>query len=195
MPKQRYGQSLALALLAATMLTPPTAARAEPGDPLGDEFQVNSYANNGQEHPAVAMDAAGDFVVVWQSAYQDGTPRSIFAQRYDSTGARVGIEFPVNRTTASYQTEPAVAMDADGDFVVVWQSLYQDDSSYGVYAQRFDAAGAIQGEEIPVNTYTENAQNLPAVAMDDDGNFVVVWQSGGQDGEPECKFDIEIKTV
>ena len=39
--------SLTLALMAATMLTPPTAARAEPGDPLGGEFQVNTYVTSG----------------------------------------------------------------------------------------------------------------------------------------------------
>src|SRR5262245_37811447 len=39
----------------------------------------------------------------------------------------------------------------------------------------------IPGPEFQVNTYTANGQSLPAVAADGNGNFVVVWQSSGQD--------------
>ena len=41
------------------------------GNPLGDEFQVNSYTTGSQERPAVTADEQGNFVVVWQggSAY------------------------------------------------------------------------------------------------------------------------------
>jgi hypothetical protein len=46
-------------------------------------------------------------------------------------------------------------------------------------------AAAAQGEplgpEFRVNTY-KNAQRFPAVASDSSGNFVVLWQSYGQDG-------------
>ncbi len=37
------------------------------------------------------------------------------------------------------------------------------------------------GDEMQVNTYTTGDQDLPAIAGDDDGNFVVVWQSDGAD--------------
>src|SRR5580765_4437576 len=41
------------------------------GTPLGAEFQVNSYTTGDQRYPRVAMDTAGDFVVVWsgESSY------------------------------------------------------------------------------------------------------------------------------
>src|SRR5437762_1247995 len=48
-----------------------------------------------------------------------------------------GDEFPVNVTTASSTVSPAVAMDADGQFLVAWQGPDADGS--GVYARRFDA--------------------------------------------------------
>ena len=73
-------------------------------------------------------------------------------------------------------------MDADGDFVVAWQSAGQDGCSYGVYAQRFNAAGVAQGSEFQVNTYTTDNQAASSVAMDADGDFVVAWTSYGQDG-------------
>ena len=70
-------------------------------------------------------------------------------------------------------------MEPTGDFVAVWASP-QDGSGYGVYAQRYNASGVPQGGEFRVNTYTTNGQTSPSVAMDDHGNFVVVWESYGQ---------------
>ena len=44
------------------------------------------------------------------------------------------------------------------------------------------------GNEFQVNTYTPNNQLFPAVAADSDGNFVVAWQSEGQDGSSNGVF-------
>jgi hypothetical protein len=48
-----------------------------------------------------------------------------------------GGEFRVNSFTTNNQYNPAVGMDAAGDFVVAWSSYGQDGSGYGVYAQRY----------------------------------------------------------
>ena len=152
------------------------------GTPQGSEFQVNTFTTGDQFLPAVAMDTAGNFVVVWNSEFQDGSGWGIFAQRYDATGTPPGSEVQVNTYTTDNQALPAVAMDADGDFVVVWRSDGQDGSAWGIFGQRYDAAGTPQGSEFQVNTYTTSDQSSPSVAMDPNGNFVVVWESYGQDG-------------
>jgi hypothetical protein len=67
--------------------------------------------------------------------------------------------------------------------VVVWTGGGQDGSGYyGVFGQRYDSAGSAQGSEFQVNTYTTGYQYDPRVAVHSDGDFVVVWESGGQDG-------------
>src|SRR5262245_10755479 len=38
------------------------------------------------------------------------------------------------------------------------------------------------GSDFQVNTFTTSSQYLPEVGLDNDGDFVVVWQSDGQDG-------------
>ncbi|MFN9971939.1 MAG: hypothetical protein ACK58T_18820, partial [Phycisphaerae bacterium] len=76
-------------------------------------------------------------------------------------------------------------MDADGDFVVAWQSYGQDGSASGVYARRYNTAGIAQGPEFLVNTFTTDAQFSPSVAMDADGDFVVSWTSYAQDGDDD----------
>jgi hypothetical protein len=152
------------------------------GAPQGGEFQVNTYTSSNQLSAAVAMDAGGNFVVLWDSATQDGSGSGIFGQRYDTDGSPQGSEFRVNTYTTNSQTRPAVTMDAGGNFVVVWQSYSQDGDSAGIFGQRYDAGGVPQGSEFRVNSYTMSGQYDPAVGMDAGGAFVVVWQSNTQDG-------------
>ncbi len=150
--------------------------------PFGGEIRVNTFTSAEQTTPAVAADPAGDHVVVWSSFGQDGSEYGVYAQRYNSAGVAQGIEFQVNTFTSHAQSDPVVAMDTAGDFVVAWRSYKQDGSDYGIYAQRFNALGSPQGGEFRVNTFTAGAQDTPAIAMDGNGDFVVAWASSGQDG-------------
>jgi hypothetical protein len=153
------------------------------GVPQGGEFQVNAYTTLDQAGPAVAVDPVGNFVVVWASR-QDGSGDGIVGQRFDAAGTPRGTEFQVNTYTTSNQSVPAVAVDAGGNFVVVWHGYHQEDgSSFGIFGQRYDAAGAPRGGEFRINTYTTNGQIFPGVAMDAGSNFVVVWTSFAQDGD------------
>ncbi|NGX62596.1 MAG: hypothetical protein K940chlam9_02095, partial [Chlamydiae bacterium] len=95
----------------------------------------------------------------------------------------VGSEFQINTYTTSDQRHPSVASLNDGGFVVTWESLGQDGDSYGVYGQRYDSSGVKSGLEFQVNTYTTSDQRYPSVAPLNDGGFVVIWQSSGQDGD------------
>ena len=71
-------------------------ALAQQPEPLGAEFQVNTYTSYSQWFPSVGMDAAGGFVVVWQSDRSSGTDTSslsIQAQRYASDATPLASEF------------------------------------------------------------------------------------------------------
>jgi hypothetical protein len=143
------------------------------GAQLGDEFRVNS--GHAKRHPAVAIESTGEFVVAWQS-YPSGVGNyRVFGARFDA--ARLGSQFAVSTYTTNYQESPAVAAEPMGGFVVVWSSLYQDGSDFGVVGRRFDADGSPAGSEFTVNTYTTANQGGPAVASDPTGGFVVVWAS------------------
>jgi hypothetical protein len=92
----------------------------------------------------------------------------------------MGPEIPINSYTGNHQTGPVVAVDGPGNFVVTWDSYYEDGSSWGVCSQRFDATGSPTGSEMQVNTYTTGSQGAPSIAADSGGNFVVTWS--GPDG-------------
>ena len=108
------------------------------------------------------MDADGDFVVVWTQLRPGRRRRRHLrpALRLERAWRRApsSRSTPTPRATSS---TAAVAMDADGDFVVVWQSYGQDGSGYGVFAQRFNARGAPLGDEFQVNSYTTDRQYVP----------------------------------
>jgi hypothetical protein len=155
---------------------------AAPGDPVGVEFEVNTYTTGTQNEPVVVADPAGGFVVIWRSSANAGdtSGNGIRARRFDAAGVPRGDEFQVNTWTTGDQARPAVAANGSQGFVVVWDSdggsPGTDTDSDSVQGQLFDATGSPIGGEFQVNTYTTQSQNTPAVVALIDG-FVVVWQS------------------
>ncbi len=123
-----------------------------------------------QNEPAIAIDDSGNFVVVWTSDGQDGSSKGVYARQFNADGTPAGGEFLVNSTTANEQRNASVAMDADGDFVVVWQSKAQDSAdNWGIYGTRFDSAGNALDvfggpagvKEFLINTATTSDQLAP----------------------------------
>jgi len=158
---------------------------ASSGVPLNaTDFQVNTYTTSNQRLPSVGVTGNGDFVVTWESRDQDGSGAGIFARRFASTGVALDMtDFQVNTYTTYGQRSPSVSVAPSGDFVVAWESRYQDGSGYGIFARRFDSSGgALDTTDFQVNTYTTLAQSGPSVSVTGSGDFVVAWQSYDQDG-------------
>jgi hypothetical protein len=148
----------------------------------GGETRVNVTTTQYQTHPTVAMDNTGDFVVAWESYLTDGSGNGVYARVFNSAGIAVTGEFRVNQFTTGQQQEPSVSLDADGDFVVAWESYGQDGSRFGAYARRYSAAGVAQGGEFRVSAATSLDQRTPAVSLDSSGDFVVAWSSLQESG-------------
>jgi hypothetical protein len=158
-------------LAGACLATAPAAALAQ--YPVGYEFLVNAYTTGSQSAPAVASDGHGNFVVVWSSY------GGLYGRRFSAYGVPLGGDFLVAADTGGPHA-PGVAVSTNGNFVVVWNSA--DGSDSGIRGRRFDASGAPLGGAFPVNSYTTNRQALPAVGAAANGDFVVTWQSLGQNG-------------
>jgi hypothetical protein len=175
-----------LPIAAGVLLATSALAHAQPVRD-GAEFQVNESTLGRQGLPAVASDGAGGFVVVWDA--ESASYREIFARLYDAAGVPLGPEFQVNTYTTGRQQYPAVAMNASGGFVVVWESFGQDGSGYGVFGRVFDGAGAPAGGEFQASAYTAGAVTHPAVAMTGSGRFLVAWTDRtGLDGSDSGVF-------
>lgn len=187
-PAQRLTTTAAVVFTAAAMLAgAPNGALAS--TPRTAQLQVNTVIGSAQQQPEVATDADGNFVVVWESyasGGDDASGRSIQGRLVTADGNPVGSDFQVNILTAGEQRSPAVAMSPSGAFVVVWASNHGGSSGFDIMAQRFAAGGARVGPELLVNSaFTGGDQLEPAVAMADNGDFVVIWRSpGGAGNDP-----------
>ncbi len=162
-------------------------------------FSVNTNTDGNQADPSVGADDRGDFAIAWTSYGQDGSEEGIFLQRFNSSKKKQGNEVQVNEFTPGAQDTPDIAMNSNGQSVVVWRSLDQDGDSYGIAACIFDPAGAKAQDEFIVNTTTENSQTNPSVAMDEQGNFIVAWEgavletsSAQQSTQDEAATQIDI---
>jgi len=147
------------------------------GSSFGSEFLVNTYELNAQEDPEIDGLANGNFVAVWESFEQDGSASGVYGQVFDADGSGVGTEFHSSTTTSNNQDEPSVAGLAGGGFVVIWSSLWQDDSMKGVYGQLHDDTGGKVGEEFQIHTWTDGNQERVSVAALSNGGFVASWDT------------------
>jgi hypothetical protein len=159
--------------------------------PLGEEFQINTTSSGNQAEPAVAMESAAGFVVVWQGpGLTEDDQEDIFAQRFDPNGLPVGDEYLVNSYTQDKQLYPGVAMNDDGTFVVVWECCNMpEQGDKAICGQLFDSNGAELGAEFFVNV-DSSVYRYPDVALDANGNYAVVWMDDRSSNSiMACLFD------
>ena len=185
---------------------------------VGPEFRVNTVTAGDQSHPRVAVDAVGNFLVVWGGA-------GVAAQRFSRSGVRLGGEVSIQPLGSG--PDPAnlkvdVGMNRFGDFVAGWS----DYEGFGPLMVRpFAGTGVARGPAIELNAnayyglsvemaadgsfvvahadyynwdyskfavqsfhrdgrskgvlYRDNGGFGPAMAMRDDGAFILVWADGG----------------
>jgi hypothetical protein len=142
---------------------------------LGLPFLVNTKTSNAQEHSANATAANGMSVVVWQDQFSTThVDNDIYAQMYNADGTARGPQITVDFSNLD-ERHPAVAMDSNGNFVVVYEETEPDGHS-DVVAKRYSNTGAQIGDRVAnvVVGDNKNAHN-PSVAMDRNGNFVVTY--------------------
>lgn len=156
------------------------------GTPVGSEITVGDENPSSSRFVAVAAAPDGRFVVVWESFPPSGD-LEIRARRYAANGTAVGPSVPVNEallpSDGSFPSRPDVAIDAAGNWFVVWTSTTSqgsDQSDLSVQGRRYDWLGTPSGPPFQLNTLTVGRQIHPAVAMLPDGRAVVVytdWQN------------------
>ncbi len=141
------------------------------GSKEGGSFHLQSGS---VQNPDVVVSDSGFFVVWYNSV--SGSGYEIFIKRFDFNGDSISSRALVNDDgTSQNQQYPRLAMDNDGNFVVVWQDYRDGDSD--VYGQLFDPAGNKTGNNFLINDDGGSSQQYsPSCAMDSAGNFVVVWQ-------------------
>ncbi len=178
------------------------------GTEIGQEFTINVTASTTWGQPSVAMDAAGDFVVVWSgfgpNSNAQTDPSDIFGRQYNAKGQALTGQFQVDlyQPPASndgivtqipgVQNDPSVAMAPDGTFIVTWASTpvalpNTNPENTAIFGREYTSEGvpidnAFQpdGFEFQVSPSSQYANVLPNVSMDAKDDFVVVWEGDDQ---------------
>lgn len=150
------------------------------GGASGSAFRVDTDTTGQDVQPSVAMDAAGDFVIAWSNASQNGEQSVVLAREFSLNGTALGDEFRVDPGGSTNQQSPVVAMDSAGDFVVEWTSPTTD-GGYGIFAQRFNSAGVSQGSALEIDNSSNQNRITPTVEIDPNGNLTSTHQTYAED--------------
>jgi VCBS repeat-containing protein len=172
----------------------PASPSNSPATKLGGEFQINVEDYDNQSRVSVAAGGTGTFIAAWDSYFQDtDVEYGVYARRYSSISSiptSDTSDVRINTTTNSNQQTPSIAMDSDGNYVVVWQGQgtpFSDDND--IYIQRFNSSGGVLLEETKVNTSAVGILEFsPIVAMNATGTFVVVWTEQNASGDDNVFF-------
>lgn len=156
------------------------------------------------ERPQIAVDGAGNWLVVWDASGRFGNDRDVLYARSHDGGigwtapAALGSNATTDRGT---DQRPQVASDVAGNWVVVWASTDALGNTIGIdfdiLVTRSTDGGATWSPVRALNGNAIGDQSLddrPQLATDDAGTWVVVWVSddtlGGTTGP-----DLDILTA
>ncbi|MCT7986257.1 hypothetical protein NG796_23570 [Laspinema sp. A4] len=140
-------------------------------------FQVNTTSQANQDNATVAIAPDGStFSISWESGGGDAVG-GLYAQRYEFTsGDAIGDEIKLD--PAINTATQAVAIGPDGTLAIAYSEASD------IFVKRYNRAGDLLNPEdtTPINALTEGIQTSPAIIQNNQGEFIIVWQSENQDG-------------
>jgi hypothetical protein len=139
-------------------------ARARSAAGVFGPLELLSQPGYSSSYPEVALDAAGNALVAWWRFGQ--LPNLIQVRARSATGTLAQMQM-LRDVGATPDALPQVAVDADGDALVVWQHFYKNVS--WVETRPRSATGT-------PGSLTRRRGHGARVEVDANGNGVVVWQ-------------------
>ena len=146
------------------------------GTPVGSAEQtvLSTTAPGTLNNPDVAVADNGDYVVTWGDDNDGNGSFQIRARGFSSNYTQRFAAKTVNAVAAGQQQNPAIAMAANGDYVVVWDD--DRNGTWDIAMRGFFANETEKVTQADANATTVGEQRSADVAMDDSGRFVVVWE-------------------
>lgn len=125
-----------------------------------------------------AVNAKGEFAVVYGYRLATGNDAGIFVSRFNASGQAIGT--PVRVTSDESYGVPVVALADDGSFVVAWHQIFPeagDSDPDPVVAQRFSSEGSSVGSLITVDNLSTNtfSTGIDLAIAGSTGDFVITF--------------------
>jgi len=139
------------------------------GVKIGSEFLLNTTVTGNQRYPEIQYYPDGTFVAGFVDAAQT------VLQRFDEEARAFGPETRISSVSGDVIMD-GLCVRPDNSILMVWTT------SGDVYGQIFDANLQPQASQTKINTYTTGTQEYAVGRVDGSGNFIITWESDGQDG-------------
>lgn len=131
------------------------------------------------ENPVVAVNDSGLAVVAYKQSIEiDSVPTGLVMASFLPFGGTWSTPVQISsEEIVQIEHAPDIAMDPNGNVVVVWRREYQ--GGYGVEAATFDSVGGTWSGPVTLNGVTNFIEPFPKTAIDYNGNAVAIWTRDG----------------
>lgn len=128
-----------------------------------------------RSHLDLAADLAGNIFVSWAERPTGTYDSIVYIQKLDGSGTRLWpTDLKVSAFAAEDQWNPALAVDHNNNAIVVWDEYRNTD--YDLYAQKISPGGnRVWASDSLVNGIRDSSPGSPDIAMDANGNALIVW--------------------
>ena len=129
----------------------------------------------------IAIDAAGNALVVWAHYDVGDKNQAIYARRFDAGTGTWGEDAQLIDSGTGFASAPQVVItDASGNALAVWDQQENLEPDSHIYSNRYDAATGRWGDEArPIEIGAASAYQ-PQLAVDSGGDVIAVWEFFGE---------------
>lgn len=138
---------------------------------------VSTVSASDQYLPNVVSDGAGGAIISWQDFRNGQNNPDIYAQRINASGV---VQWTANGVAicnaANEQFSASIVSDGAGGAILSWQDS-RTPLNTDIYAQRIDAAGAVQwaADGVAISA-ASGTQSVPNIVADGAGGAIIAWQ-------------------
>jgi hypothetical protein len=150
-------------------------------DPVGDDFQINTFTTGTESKTDVALNGDGRVMVVWQDDEESGDSTEIRGRILSQDATPQGADFRINTLMTSSQWEPEVAEYGQGGFFVVWESWVSagnDNDPTSIEGRIVTGSNQFASPEFQVNEWITGFQQFPGIGGKN-GRIAIGWHSKG----------------
>ncbi len=148
---------------------------------LSSDNSISPDGENVDAAPRVAMDDSGNALIAWRQ--DDGSNYQIFMSEYRD-GAWThpeDLNDNISPDGLDAQDDPRVAMDNNGNALITW-AQHEGDYILRIFMSEYrDGAWAHPATSSDSISLDGRVAEDPRVAMDDNGNAVIVWEQENEE--------------
>ena len=149
-----------------------------------------------EQDPRIDAADDGSFVITWETTNESGD-QDVMYRLFDPTGAPLTTPLIAHGPDELDQQNPDVAMYADGDFILVWETqVDEDENLHDIQFRRFEADGT-PIDDSPLDAADEDRdETFPRIAVPKAASaavadtFIITWTDLSDRGDHDIFRDV-----